>query len=70
MKALALNDTNYVEFSLGNFKNIANFKTLFENIKRTWEKEQKAILLHKKSRQEEMEYFSFMKFLFSSPDKI
>ncbi len=44
------------------------FKNLLRNMKDDLRKEQKAFFFHKKSREEETEYFDFFKFLFQSPD--
>lgn len=59
-----------IEFSLNNFENLLDFKKLFEKIKESFEKEQKEILFNKKDKRQEQEYFNFMKFFFTSPDRI
>lgn len=59
-----------MNFSIGRFKSLINFNRLFENIKKGLEKDQKDLVFHRKSKQEEDEYFNFMKTIFTSPDKI
>jgi hypothetical protein len=44
-------------------------KNFFNEMKDDLRKEQKEFFFHKKSREEENEYFDFFKFLFQSPDK-
>ncbi len=59
-----------LEFSLGNFENLFDFKHLFEKMRQSFEKEQKEILFHKRSERQEKEYFNVMKFFFTSPDAV
>lgn len=40
----------------------------FKKIRQAWEKEQKDIIFNRKTRQEETEYFNFMRFFFKSSD--
>lgn len=53
--------------SLG--KNTFGIKNFFRNLEDSIRQEQKEILFHKKSWEDESEYFSFIKFLFSDPQK-
>ncbi len=70
MRQIYTLNTSSLDFSLNNFDNIFSFKKVFAKLKELLEKEQKEILFQKKNRHDEQEYFNFMKFLFSSPDKI
>lgn len=51
-----------------NQKNWLNLENLFYGLKRTWEKEQRDLILERKSQKEEREYFDLIKFFFSPPD--
>jgi hypothetical protein len=48
---------------------ILQFKNFFKEMSDDLRKEQRELFFHKKSREEENEYFGFFKFLFQSPDK-
>ncbi len=48
---------------------IANFKDLLNGAKKSIAKEQKDLIFERKSKREENEYFNFMKFILSSPDR-
>jgi hypothetical protein len=50
-------------------KKILMFKGTFQEMGDELRKEQKEFFFHKKSKEEENEYFDFFKFLFQSPDK-
>ncbi|MGA2967802.1 MAG: hypothetical protein ABSD69_01335 [Candidatus Levyibacteriota bacterium] len=54
--------------SLG--KNAFGIKNFFRNLEESVHEEQKEILFHRKSWEDESEYFSFVKFLFSNPGKV
>lgn len=47
-----------------------NNKGVFHKVNDYLQREQREFLFHKKSRQEEQEYFNFFKFLFNSPDNL
>ncbi|OGH36509.1 MAG: hypothetical protein A2959_03295 [Candidatus Levybacteria bacterium RIFCSPLOWO2_01_FULL_38_23] len=66
MKMQAIN----LEFSLGNFNSFFDFKQLFEKIKKSFEKEQRDMLFHRRAKRQVQEYFDVMKFFFTSPDRI
>jgi hypothetical protein len=70
MKFTNTQNENVVNFSLGSFLEFTSFNKLFEEIKHSLQKEQKELVLGKKAGAETDEYFNFMKFLFSSPDKV
>ena len=59
-----------LEFSLGNFNSFFDFKQLFEKIKKSFEKEQRDMLCHRRAKRQVQEYFDVMKFFFTSPDRI
>jgi hypothetical protein len=44
-------------------------KNFFNEMKDDLRKEQKEFFFHKKSQEEETDYFDFFKFIFQSPDK-
>ena len=69
MKTTDITSKNYIEYSLINFKGLASFKRLFENIKNTVEIEEKTVLNQKKEKTEKIKYFNMMNFFFTSPDK-
>lgn len=46
-----------------------NLLSLYDKLKEYLAEEQKELLFHKKSQQEEAEYFNFFKFIFESPDR-
>jgi hypothetical protein len=50
-------------------KKILKLRDSFEEMGNELRKEQKELLFHKKSKEEEAEYFNFLKFLFQSPDE-
>jgi hypothetical protein len=54
--------------SLG--KNSFGIKNFFKSLEDSLHEEQKEIYFHRKSWEDETEYFSFIKFLFSSPGKV
>jgi hypothetical protein len=51
-------------------KNILGVNNFFKSIEESVHKEQKEIFFHKKSWEDETEYFNFIKFLFSNPSKV
>jgi hypothetical protein len=53
--------------SLG--KNAFGIKNFFRSLEDSVHEEQKEIFFHKKSWEDEAEYFNFIKFLFNSPSK-
>jgi hypothetical protein len=50
-------------------KNNFRLKDFFFDLGNDLRKEQKEFFFHKKSQEEEAEYFDFFKFIFQSPDK-
>jgi hypothetical protein len=62
--------TNSIDFSLNSFENLINFKNLFKNIKKSWEQDHRDLVFERKDTREQDQYFNFMKFIFTSPDKI
>jgi hypothetical protein len=50
-------------------KTILQLRETFQEMGSELRKEQKEFFFHKKSKEEEAEYFDFFKFLFQSPDK-
>jgi hypothetical protein len=54
--------------SLG--KNALGIKNFFRNLEEAVHEEQKEIFFHRKSWEDESEYFNFVKFLFSNPGKV
>ncbi|HYM65133.1 MAG TPA: hypothetical protein VES68_01455 [Candidatus Sulfotelmatobacter sp.] len=60
-------DSNFIETSLGRFGKIVNFKRFFDEVRESLEKEQKDLIFKRKGRQEEKEYFNFMKFILTAP---
>ncbi|HYM65248.1 MAG TPA: hypothetical protein VES68_02080 [Candidatus Sulfotelmatobacter sp.] len=49
-------------------KGLSVFFKPFKKLRQAWEKEQKDLIFNRKTRQEEIEYFNFMKFFFNSSD--
>ena len=70
MKTITYQNDKAINFSLGYFLETGSFHKLFNGIKNSLQKEQKELVLGRKDRQETDSYFNFMKFLFSSPDKV
>ena len=54
--------------SLG--KNSYGIKNFFKSLEGSLRKEQKEIYFHRKSWEDEAEYFNFIKFLFSNPGRV
>lgn len=50
--------------------NFLDFKGLVEKIKDSFDKEQRDLLFHRRAKGQVEEYFSVMKFFFTSPDRI
>jgi hypothetical protein len=48
--------------------NFFSLSSLFDAMKKTWEKEQKDLLFNRRNHREVKEYFDLMKFFFSPPD--
>jgi hypothetical protein len=70
MKTIQFVNDHTVNFSLGNFFEPGSFHNLFNEIKKSLQKDQKELILGRRNRRESESYFNFMKFLFSSPDKL
>jgi hypothetical protein len=51
-------------------KNTFGIKNFFKGLEDNIHQEQREIFFHKKSREEESDYFNFIKFLFTNPSKI
>ena len=58
-----------MQSSLGNFSKFLNSRKLLRSARNSFREEQKDLLFGRKSGREEEEYFNFIKFLLSSPDK-
>jgi hypothetical protein len=54
--------------SLG--KNTFGIKNFFRSLEDSVHQEQRELIFHKKSWEDEAEYFNFIKFLFSNPSKV
>ncbi len=57
-------------FQLNRSQGLNVFLKPFKKLRQAWEKEQKDMMFNRKTRQEQTEYFNFMKFFFNSPDAI
>jgi hypothetical protein len=57
------------EFSRSNFSKLLDSRKLLRSVRNSFREEQRNLILGRKSRQEEDEYFNFVKFLLSSPDR-
>ena len=51
-------------------KKIFKDKGFLHKMNDSLQKEQREFFFHKKSEQEEKDYFNFFKFLFNSPDRV
>lgn len=51
-------------------KKVFKTKGFLHKMNKYLQKEQRDFFFHKKSEQEETEYFNFFKFLFNSPDSL
>jgi len=51
-------------------KNAFGLRNFFKNIEEGVHEEQKELLFHRKSWEDEAEYFNFIKFLFSNPNRV
>jgi hypothetical protein len=51
-------------------KNALGVKNFFRGIEENIHREQREILFHRKSWEDEENYFNFIKFLFSNPGKV
>ncbi len=54
--------------SLG--KNTFGIKNFFKSLEDSVHEEQRNLIFHKKSWEDEAEYFNFIKFLFTNPGKV
>jgi hypothetical protein len=62
--------TTSLDLSLSNFNSLLDLNKFFEKVKESFNKEQKAISLHRRMRSSIDQPFNIKKFLFSSPDKV
>jgi hypothetical protein len=69
MKKTQTQNDKAINFSLGDFIGLQGFNKLFDGIKTSLQQEQKELVLGKKNMEETDNYFNFMKFILSSPDK-